>query len=83
MARDIGYLAPDLTIGCRDVTDEDVGDRVCKAQILGGWVDTASFRYVRNSDFTFPRADRLTRIACTSSLSPLPHRSCASSHSGR
>jgi hypothetical protein len=45
MARDTGYLTPDLFVSCDAVADEDVGDRRCQARILGAWVDTASFRY--------------------------------------
>jgi UMF1 family MFS transporter len=49
MAREIGFVAPDLIVPCTrvDETGVPVGDGVgvvCKAKILGSWVDTASFR---------------------------------------
>ena len=45
MAREIGYASPDLTVSCRDVPENVEGEGVvCKARILGVWVDTASFR---------------------------------------
>lgn len=44
MARDNGFLTPDYNVRCGDVEDVDLGDRICKAKILGSWMDTASFR---------------------------------------
>lgn len=46
MARDIGLIAPDLTIPCSAMSSDDVDGEsiVCKARILGIWLDTASFR---------------------------------------
>ena len=40
MAREVGFVAPDLTVPCR-ASEEGV---ICKAKVLGSWVDTASFR---------------------------------------
>jgi UMF1 family MFS transporter len=46
MARDVGFGGPDWTVPCNDL-EEDGGERVCRARILGVWVDTASFRWVQ------------------------------------
>lgn len=47
MAREVEYLAPDLVVPCDQARDiSDGGEMVCKAHILGVWVDTASFRFV-------------------------------------
>ncbi|WVQ93114.1 hypothetical protein IAU59_000178 [Kwoniella sp. CBS 9459] len=45
MAREVGYYAPDLIERCAINADPspDGIERVCKAHILGLWVDTASF----------------------------------------
>jgi UMF1 family MFS transporter len=42
VAREIGFVAPDLVVPCAQAS-EGLGV-VCKAKILGAWVDTASFR---------------------------------------
>ena len=42
MAREIGFIAPDLEVPCGVGNEQEEG--VCKARILGRWVDTASFR---------------------------------------
>lgn len=44
MARESGYLAPDLEIQCSDLPQDDIAGRVCKLWVLGVWVDSASFR---------------------------------------
>ena len=64
MARDVGYLSPHYTVPCNETNDgvED-GERICKVQILGIWLDTASFRYVDIST----HAELRDNIACTSS----------------
>nr|XP_018259275.1 UMF1 family MFS transporter [Kwoniella dejecticola CBS 10117]OBR81433.1 UMF1 family MFS transporter [Kwoniella dejecticola CBS 10117] len=50
LAREIGYYAPDFVEACS--LSKSVGDeveKVCKARILGAWVDTASFSmYVKS-----------------------------------
>jgi UMF1 family MFS transporter len=46
MARDVGFGGPGWTVPCNDL-EEDGGERVCRARILGVWVDTASFRWVQ------------------------------------
>lgn len=44
MAREIGFVSPELVVPCMDVPEGE--GVVCKAKIMGRWVDTASFRYV-------------------------------------
>lgn len=45
MAREVGYVAPGLVIPCIEAEGDGGGEGlVCKAKILGRWVDTASFR---------------------------------------
>nr|ODN78246.1 UMF1 family MFS transporter [Cryptococcus depauperatus CBS 7841] len=50
MAREVGYYAPDMNKPC--LIDENGGGsvgRVCKAKVLGVWIDTASFSmYVKS-----------------------------------
>jgi UMF1 family MFS transporter len=48
MARDVGFGGPDWTVPC-DELEEGGGERVCRARILGVWVDTASFRWVSDA----------------------------------
>ncbi|OXC64053.1 hypothetical protein AYX13_06417 [Cryptococcus neoformans] len=50
MAREVGYYAPELTEICViNGSASDVVERVCKARILGVWIDTASFSmYVKS-----------------------------------
>ncbi|OCF35669.1 UMF1 family MFS transporter [Kwoniella heveanensis BCC8398] len=46
LAREVGYYAPELVERCVISADSSVSDgveKVCKAHILGVWVDTASF----------------------------------------
>ena len=47
MAREVGFVAPELVVPCTQM-DSAEGEEawVCKARILGSWVDTASFRCV-------------------------------------
>lgn len=41
-------IAPDLVIPCSTLQDGPGAEEVvCKARILGSWVDTASFRCAR------------------------------------
>ncbi|KAK4685503.1 MFS transporter, UMF1 family, partial [Tremellales sp. Uapishka_1] len=45
MAKEVGYISPEYTIPCAGTENEGV----CKARILGVWVDTASFSmYVKS-----------------------------------
>ena len=47
MAREVGFVAPDLLLPCSQMGSGEGEEKwVCKARILGNWVDTASFRYV-------------------------------------
>ena len=49
MARDIGFWTPELSIPCIEDPPTDDIEKVCKAFILWGWVDTASFSmYVKS-----------------------------------
>ncbi|WRT69167.1 uncharacterized protein IL334_006151 [Kwoniella shivajii] len=50
LAREIGYYAPELVEPCAiNSSTGDALERVCKARILGVWVDTASFSmYVKS-----------------------------------
>ncbi|WVQ81138.1 hypothetical protein IAT38_003260 [Cryptococcus sp. DSM 104549] len=50
MAREIGFYAPDLVEPCIvNGIPADGIERVCKAQIMGSWIDTASFSmYVKS-----------------------------------
>ncbi|KAK6906127.1 hypothetical protein I203_100111 [Kwoniella mangroviensis CBS 8507] len=50
LAKEIGYYAPDYTEPCKIASEADNGDeRICKAHILGVWVDPASFSmYVKS-----------------------------------
>ncbi|WVQ63802.1 uncharacterized protein L199_001956 [Kwoniella botswanensis] len=50
LAKEIGYYAPDYTEPCNIASEADNGDeRICKAHILGAWVDPASFSmYVKS-----------------------------------
>lgn len=50
MAREVGYYAPELTETCViNDSSSDVTGRLCKARILGVWIDTASFSmYVKS-----------------------------------
>jgi hypothetical protein len=48
MAREIGFFAPDYLESCTKGSEDN--DRICKAHILGAWVDTASFSmYVKSA----------------------------------
>jgi len=44
MAREVGYIALDLKSPCSTLEESTGEDVICKAKILGIWVDTASFR---------------------------------------
>ncbi|WWC73003.1 uncharacterized protein I206_106967 [Kwoniella pini CBS 10737] len=50
LAKEVGYYAPDFVEACNpNKTAGDEIQRVCKARILGTWVDTASFSmYVKS-----------------------------------
>ncbi|RSH95194.1 Autophagy- protein 22 [Saitozyma podzolica] len=64
MARDVGFGGPGWTVPCNDL-EEDGGERVCRARILGVWVDTASFSmYVKSIAVA-------TQAICIISVAPL------------
>lgn len=47
MAREVGFEAPDFTKPCsREPPLPGETAAVCKARVLGSWVDTASFSWV-------------------------------------
>ncbi|WVQ73604.1 hypothetical protein IAR50_003184 [Cryptococcus sp. DSM 104548] len=66
MAREVGYYAPDLVEPCQTSSHAADGiDRVCKAKILGVWIDTASFSmYVKSVAVAF-------QAVCIISVGPL------------
>ncbi|ODN81090.1 hypothetical protein L202_03185 [Cryptococcus amylolentus CBS 6039] len=66
MAREVGFYAPDLLEPCQTSSDtvEGIG-RVCKAKIMGAWIDTASFSmYVKSVAVAF-------QAICIISVGPL------------
>nr|XP_031858896.1 uncharacterized protein CI109_005715 [Kwoniella shandongensis]KAA5525968.1 hypothetical protein CI109_005715 [Kwoniella shandongensis] len=66
MAREVGYYAPELVERCViNGTPSDGVDRICKAHILGRWVDTASFSMYVKSVAT------ATQAICIISVGPL------------
>ncbi|KAK8843980.1 hypothetical protein IAR55_006772 [Kwoniella newhampshirensis] len=66
MAREVGYYAPELVEPCViNGTPSEGIERICKAKILGVWVDTASFSmYVKSVAVA-------TQAVCIISVGPL------------
>ncbi|WVR08980.1 hypothetical protein IAU60_006040 [Kwoniella sp. DSM 27419] len=65
LAREVGYYAPDLVEKCAISSTPGAAERICKAHILGAWVDTASFSMYTKSIAVAIQA------ACIISVGPL------------